>query len=159
MAGFNFSDTTSICYECEQVALDYCLPKIVVCGQSNSSLWAIIITTVAMLCALWLVLPLVCNILLWPLWLCSGYHACQRWGCKRHAKSLLLVFEDCGKWGYKLRKGGIVRGQLCLDGSLCTPWLIILRVISATYDRYLVIPKDSVTAADFRFLSYLYYQQ
>lgn len=75
-------------------------------------------------------------------------------GLRQHTNSVSILFHDCDKWQYQLKSGKLYKGTLVTQRSFCSSFIIILYMQHLRGSRYIIIPKDALSAHNFRLLAF-----
>jgi len=98
----------------------------------------------------------------WPWWLSVGIllllvldymQVVKFYGLRTHKNAIAVIIRDCDKWQYQLFSGRQYRAKLIKQRSFCSGMVLILYLKNMTGGRYVVIPRDSLSQHNYRFLA------
>jgi len=122
-----------------------------------SSRWFILIASVFYISiALALALidwPLWCNVVLWLILLFDYHQVIKIYGLRSHKNSVVALQQDCGKWQFLLLSGRQYKGKLLKQRCYCSSLVLIMYLKNLGGGRYIVIPRDSLSAHNYRYLA------
>lgn len=72
----------------------------------------------------------------------------------KHKRSVLMLCKDCDKWQYMQKNGQIYLATLVPERSYKSHLILILYMQHFFGNRYILVPRDSVSLRDYRFLAY-----
>lgn len=97
-------------------------------------------------------------------WLCSAMlsypliidyrQVIYKYGLRSHKRAVALIQQDCDKWQYQLLSGKRYKATLIKKRSYCSALVIIMYLKHLTGGRYVVIPRDSLSEHNYRFLAF-----
>lgn len=73
-------------------------------------------------------------------------------GLRQHKYAVRILCQDCDKWQYQLKSGKEYRGTLIPKYSFCSRFMLILYIEHLRGARYIIIPRDALSAHNFRTL-------
>lgn len=77
----------------------------------------------------------------------------KTYGLRNHAQSVTILMQDCDKWLYKLQNGKTYKGCLIKQRTFCSSLVLIMYIRSMNTGRYVLIPRDSLSKHNFRFIA------
>lgn len=98
----------------------------------------------------------------WPIWICSSllvfliwdyYMNMRQYGLRNHGSSIAILLPDCNKWQYQLNSGKRCKGRLIKQRTFCSSVVLILYIRGLTGGRYVIIPRDTLSTHNYRFLA------
>jgi hypothetical protein len=98
----------------------------------------------------------------WPYWVVASIfivliydyrQVIRSHGLRKHKNSVIVIKQDCNKWQYQLFSGAQYRGKLIRQRSYSSSLVIILYLQNMTGARYVVVPRDSLSQHNYRFLA------
>lgn len=98
----------------------------------------------------------------WPWYLCAMVnilmlldlrHVIMYYGLRNHKHSVSIIKQDCDKWRYQLFSGKEYKGKLIRHKSYRSNLVLIMYIRSMTCSRYIVIPRDSLSRRQYRYLA------
>jgi len=99
----------------------------------------------------------------WPWWtvapifclLIADYRrVIYKYGLRTHPKAVAIIQQDCDKWQYQLFSGKRYKAKLIKQRSYCCGLVLIMYLQHITGGRYIVIPRDSLSQHNYRFLAF-----
>lgn len=111
---------------------------------------------------LYLIICIACCLCAWPWWLTGlifyfiylDYtRVIKLYGLRTSQNSVASIIKDCDKWQYELFSGKRYKARLIKHLSYCSPLVLIMCLRSMTCVRYVVIPRDSLSKHNYRFLA------
>lgn len=117
----------------------------------------VLVIALHLICALGL---FVANIPYWlaalftiPLFLHAKY-VVQLHGLRQHKNSVTVLCQDCEYWQYALYSGRTCKGTLLKKSSYRSSVVLILFMQHFNGFRYVIIPRDSLSKHQYRYLAY-----
>ncbi len=75
-------------------------------------------------------------------------------GLRRHRNSIIIICKDCEKWLYKSNSTQTYLGTLIPKNSYSCGLFIILYIQHFNRSKYIIVPRDSLSTHNYRFLAY-----
>jgi hypothetical protein len=75
------------------------------------------------------------------------------YGMRNRKNAVTMVLPDCGKWRYQLVSGREHKGKLLRQKCFRSRFCLILYLKSLHNGRYILIPRDSMSEAHYRYLA------
>lgn len=98
----------------------------------------------------------------WPAWIsyslmiplvCDFKRVIRAYGTRRAKYAVAILRQDCDSWRYQLNSGKEYKAKLIKSRCYCSTLVLILYFSSKTSARYVVIPRDTISERNYRFLA------
>ncbi len=83
-----------------------------------------------------------------------GLYVIKLHSLRQHRHSVTVLQQDCDTWLYALHDGRLCRGKLSKQRSYRSKFMLILYMQHFNGFRYIIVPRDSLSTAQYRYLAY-----
>jgi hypothetical protein len=122
-----------------------------------SSRWFIALSSVfylSVVVALWLIAwPSGISAVILAILLLDYRRVIKVHGLRTHQNSVSIIMPDCDKWQYQLFCGKQIKAKLLIEHCYRSNILLIMCFKTRSSRRYVLIPRDSLSQHNYRFLA------
>lgn len=91
---------------------------------------------------------------IWIFLIVDWWHFVRMHAAKTHPRAIQALIRDTNKWQYKINMGCEYKAKIQYSACYVSNILIVIRLKSLTFARFLVIPRGSISDHNYRYLAY-----